>query len=79
VTKRVPASEKSDIQVEDYEPGLGCPHCKWAGYTPDERASHIEETHPGQYTGPTEEMLHIKDAAPGVPVTPNIFRDRRKK
>jgi len=32
----------------EYEPGLGCSHCDWAGYTLQERADHMNQAHPGE-------------------------------
>ena len=42
-------------------PGLGCPHCKAGFFDADARSSHIKEHHPGEYSGPSEDMQAIQD------------------
>jgi hypothetical protein len=44
-----------------YEPGLGCPHCKDGFMTEDARSRHIREQHPGEYSGPTDDLMMAKD------------------
>jgi hypothetical protein len=51
-----------EIDVREYEPGLGCPHCNWAGYVEGDRERHIRRSHAGEYSGPTEDMMAAKDA-----------------
>lgn len=60
-----------------YEPGLGCPHCSDAFYTPGERAQHIRAEHPGEYAGPTADMVAVAQRA-NVTLG-DIFSDRRIK
>ena len=67
----------------DYEPGLGCPHCKWAGYTAKERTDHISKKHPGEYAGGTEDMREIAEMVRKPEMASSgsefeLFRDRRK-
>lgn len=63
----------------DYEPGLGCPAkgCRKAFYTPDERRAHIVAKHPGEYAGPTDEMLYVMHRAGQSPN--DLFSDRRQR
>ena len=66
-------AKKKTVDVREYEPGLGCPHCKHEGfYTEPERTTHIRKKHPGQYSGPTDDMMMVKDRIK------QIHRDRRE-
>ena len=58
----------------DYEPGLGCigKGCTKGFYTEAERSAHIKKAHPGEYQGPTADMMFVKERIAG------IHNDRRR-
>lgn len=43
------------------EPGLGCPHCPEGFYNFGDRQEHIRKAHPGEYSGPDDEMMALQD------------------
>lgn len=51
-----------------YEGGLGCPHCGWTGSSLAKRTQHIQEKHPGENAGPTDDIRDVMDriGTPGV-------------
>ena len=42
-------------------PGLGCPHCDGGFFSEKAREDHIRENHPGEYAGPSEDMVLIQE------------------
>ena len=44
-----------------YEGGLGCPHCHDAFFREDARTKHIRTQHPGEYSGPTQDMADLRE------------------
>jgi ribosomal protein L37E len=53
-----------------YEPGLGCPDCDWTGSRLSDRQEHIRSAHPGEYSGPSEDISYAQERA-GKPLRNN--------
>lgn len=55
----------SDPEEGGYVNGLGCPNCHATFHNMDNRTSHIRKRHPGEYSGPTADMLFMIDRIRG--------------